>query len=89
MNREKLKEAIVLQPLSTRAYNCLRLSGIENVEDLVTREKWEILCTNGLGKKTLKEIEEFLKEHGLRIGMKRKELYPPITICPHCGGEIT
>ncbi len=77
MNREELlKQRVAEQAFTTRTYNCLRMAGIETVENLATIEKWELFCTNGLGKNTMKEIEEFLSKHGLRLGMKRKELYP-------------
>lgn len=77
MSREALlKQRIAEQGFTTRTYNCLRHTGIETVEDLATIAKWELFCTNGLGRKTMEEIEEFLSERGLRLGMKRKELYP-------------
>jgi hypothetical protein len=73
MNRGALlKKRVAEQGFTTRTCNCLRLAGIETVEDLVTVEKYQLFCTKGLGKKTLKEIEEFLSEHDLRLGMNHE-----------------
>lgn len=82
MNRAILKQRIAEQGFSTRAYNCLRMTGIETVEDLVTRERINLLCTVGLGRKSLGEIDDFLNKNGLRLGMKKKELYPSVEEAP-------
>ncbi len=58
--------------LSVRAMNCLKIVGIDTVGDLVQWNRSDLLKLRNFGIKTLKEIECFLVDHGLRFGMTNK-----------------
>ena len=62
-----------LAELSIRSRNSLRKENIETLSDLVQRSEEEMLSIGNFGKKSLKEIEDFLEEHGLRFGMKLED----------------
>lgn len=55
--------------LSGRASNCLHEEGIARLRDLVSRTREEVLAMRNAGETTADEIEEKLKELGLRLGM--------------------
>jgi DNA-directed RNA polymerase subunit alpha len=55
--------------LSVRAANCLHEEGIATVRDLVGRTREELLDVRNFGDTTLQEIEEKLRDVGLRLGM--------------------
>lgn len=55
--------------LSLRAANCLHEEGIETVRDLVARTREDLLEVRNFGDTTLQEIEDKLREVGLRLGM--------------------
>ncbi len=52
-----------------RASNCLHEEGIKTVRDLVSRTREDVLAMRNAGETTADEIEEKLKELGLRLGM--------------------
>lgn len=56
-----LEKKLVDFDLSVRALVCLRNHSIDTVEELISCDKSLLLSFRNLGKKTLKEIEEFLK----------------------------
>lgn len=62
-----------LAELSVRSRNSLQKETIRTLGDLVQRTEEEMLAIENFGKKSLKEISEFLEEHQLRFGMKLKE----------------
>lgn len=62
-----------LAELSIRSRNSLRKENIQTLGDLVQRSEEEMLSIDNFGKKSLKEIEDFLEEHGLRFGMKLED----------------
>jgi len=62
-----------LAELSVRSRNSLQKENIRTLGDLVQRTEDEMLAIENFGKKSLKEIAEFLEEHGLRFGMKLEE----------------
>ena len=62
-----------LAELSVRSRNSLEKENIQTLGDLVQKSEEEMLSIDNFGKKSLKEIEDFLEEHGLRFGMKLKE----------------
>ena len=62
-----------LAELSVRSRNSLQKENIQTLGDLVQRGEEEMLAIENFGKKSLKEIEDFLEEHGLRFGMKLEE----------------
>lgn len=51
--------------LSVRAYNCLKRAAINNVQDLVNKSEDEMMKIRNLGKKSLKEVIDKIKEMGL------------------------
>ena len=59
-----------LAELSVRSRNSLEKENIQTLGDLVQKSEEEMLLIESFGKKSLKEIEDFLEEHGLRFGMK-------------------
>lgn len=59
-----------LAELSVRSRNSLQKENISTLGDLVQRSEEEMLGIENFGKKSLKEISDFLDEHGLRFGMQ-------------------
>ena len=51
--------------LSVRAYNCLKRAAINNVQDLVNKTENEMMKIRNLGRKSLKEVMDKIKEMGL------------------------
>lgn len=51
--------------LSVRAYNCLKKAAINNVQDLVNKSENEMMKIRNLGRKSLKEVMDKIKEMGL------------------------
>jgi DNA-directed RNA polymerase subunit alpha len=62
-----------LAELSVRSRNSLQKESIRTLGDLVQRSEDEMLGIENFGKKSLKEISDFLEEHSLRFGMKLDE----------------
>lgn len=60
-----LKASIDDLELSVRAYNCLKRSNIFSVQDLVNKSEAEMNKIRNLGKKSLKEVMEKVKDMGL------------------------
>lgn len=60
--------------LSVRAINCLVAADIETVFDLVKTWRGDMVRFRNLGKKSLAEIERWLSERGLHLGMTEFEL---------------
>ena len=50
---------------SVRAYNCLKRAGVNTVEDLINKRESEVNKIRNLGKKSLKEVLDKVKEMGL------------------------
>jgi DNA-directed RNA polymerase subunit alpha len=59
--------------LSVRSGNCLKASNIRTLGDLVMRSEADMLKFRNFGKKSLNEISEILRRHGLNFGMNVKE----------------
>ncbi|MGB1039098.1 MAG: DNA-directed RNA polymerase subunit alpha C-terminal domain-containing protein, partial [Bacteroidia bacterium] len=55
--------------LSVRAFNCLRAAEIKTLGDLVQYDIADLLKFRNFGKKSLTELEDFVKEKGLNFGM--------------------
>ena len=75
---DRLKELFArpiedLAELSVRSRNSLQKENIQTLGDLVQRSEEDMLAIENFGKKSLKEISDFLEEHGLRFGMKLEE----------------
>ncbi len=62
-----------LAELSVRSRNSLQKENIRTLGDLVQRSEDEMLGIENFGKKSLKEISDFLEEHGLDFGMVIRE----------------
>lgn len=62
-----------LAELSVRSRNSLQKENIRTLGTLVRKTEEEMLSIENFGKKSLREIVEFLGEHGLRFGMKLEE----------------
>src|SRR5690606_20016857 len=62
-----------LAELSVRSRNSLQKENIRTLGDLVQRSEEDMLQIENFGKKSLKEISDFLEEHGLRFGMQLEE----------------
>ena len=52
---------------SVRAYNCLKRAGINTVQDLISKKEVEVTKIRYLGKKSLKEVIDKVKEMGLKF----------------------
>lgn len=63
--------------LGVRATNCLKAENIYLVGDLVQQTESELMKTPNLGKKSLNEIREALKQHDLDLGMTLENWAPP------------
>ncbi len=53
--------------LSVRSYNCLKRAGINTVEELTNKTEDEMMKVRNLGRKSLEEVLEKLKELGLSL----------------------
>ena len=62
-----------LVELSVRSRNSLQKENIQSLGDLVQRSEEDMLQIENFGKKSLKEISDFLEEHSLRFGMQLEE----------------
>ncbi len=62
-----------LAELSVRSRNSLQKENIHRLGDLVQKTEDEMLAIENFGKKSLKEISDFLEEHGLGFGMSLKQ----------------
>ncbi len=67
--RELLSRPVSELDLSVRSANCLRAADIYTLGDLVVKPEAEMLKYRNFGKKSLAEIESFLVEYGLHLGM--------------------
>ena len=52
---------------SVRAYNCLKRANIHTLQDLVNKDESEIMKIRNLGKKSLKEVMDKVKDMGLNF----------------------
>ena len=52
---------------SVRAYNCLKRAGVNTVQDLINKKEVEVTKIRNLGKKSLKEVLDKVKEMGLNF----------------------
>ena len=53
--------------LSVRAYNCLKRAGHHTLQDLTNMTESEIMKIRNLGKKSLKEVLDKVKDMGLKF----------------------
>ena len=52
---------------SVRAYNCLKRAGVHTLQDLVNKSETDMMKIRNLGKKSLKEVLDKIKELGLDL----------------------
>lgn len=52
---------------SVRAYNCLKRAGIHSLQDLVNKSEGDMMKIRNLGKKSLKEVLDKVRELGLTL----------------------
>ena len=71
---EVLSRKLVDENLSVRCLNALKGSDIETVCQLVSCQKTDLLKHRNFGKKSLREIEDFLSRFHLSLGMDTNEL---------------
>lgn len=67
--RKILKTPLSDLDLSVRAYNCLKAAEIRTLGELVSYHIEDLLKFRNFGKKSLTELEDFVKEKGLNFGM--------------------
>lgn len=53
--------------LSVRAYNCLKRAGLHTLQDLTSMSESEMMKIRNLGKKSLKEVIDKIKDMGLKF----------------------
>lgn len=71
MKDKLLETAIEDLDFSVRSYNCLKRAGIHTVADIVSKSEQEMIKVRNLGKKSLEEVINKVKELGLEF--KHKE----------------
>lgn len=52
---------------SVRAYNCLKRAGVNTMQDLIDKREIEVTKIRNLGKKSLKEVLDKVKDMGLKF----------------------
>lgn len=67
--RKILKTNLADLDLSVRAYNCLKAAEIRTLGELVSFDIDDLLKFRNFGKKSLSELEEFVREKGMSFGM--------------------
>ena len=64
---KKLETPIDELDFSVRAYNCLKRANVNTLGDLTEKTELEMMKIRNLGKKSLKEVMDKIKEMGLRF----------------------
>ena len=64
---KKLETSIDDLDFSVRAYNCLKRAGINTLGDLTEKSEMEMMKIRNLGKKSLKEVIDKIKDMGLKF----------------------
>lgn len=64
---KKLETSIDDLDFSVRAYNCLKRAGVNTLGDLTEKSELEMMKIRNLGKKSLKEVMDKVKEMGLKF----------------------
>ena len=64
--KEKVLEMSIDElELSVRSYNCLKLAGIQTVDELTQKTEDEMMHVKNMGKKSLKEVKDKMYQLGL------------------------
>ncbi|NLY37683.1 MAG: DNA-directed RNA polymerase subunit alpha [Firmicutes bacterium] len=67
-DRERLLDMTIEElDLSVRSYNCLKRAGINTVGELVRKTEEEMMKVRNLGKKSLEEVDQKLRELGFSL----------------------
>ena len=64
---KKLETSIDELDFSVRAYNCLKRAGVNTLGDLTAKSELEMMKVRNLGKKSLKEVIDKVKDMGLKF----------------------
>ena len=67
VTNKKLEKKIEELDLSVRSYNCLKRAGIHTVGELTLKTEEEMMRVRNLGRKSLKEVVQKLREIGLDL----------------------
>ncbi len=67
VTNKKLEKKIEDLDLSVRSYNCLKRAGINTVGELTQKTEEEMMRVRNLGRKSLKEVIQKLREIGLHL----------------------
>ena len=67
VTNKKLEKKIEELDLSVRSYNCLKRAGIHTVGELTQKTEEEMMRVRNLGRKSLKEVVQKLREIGLDL----------------------
>ena len=67
VSNKKFEKKIEELDLSVRSYNCLKRAGINTVGDLTQKNEEEMMRVRNLGRKSLKEVVQKLREIGLDL----------------------
>ena len=67
ITNKKLEKRIEDLDLSVRSYNCLKRAGINTVGELTQKSEEEMMRVRNLGRKSLKEVIQKLRENGLHL----------------------
>lgn len=66
--KEKVLEMTIEElDLSVRSFNCLKRAGINTVEDLINKSEEDMMKVRNLGRKSLEEVVEKLKNLGFNL----------------------
>lgn len=65
-----LSKNIVDLPFTVRAINVMKMAEIQTVGDMISMRQSELMKLRNMGRKTMKELEEFADKYGLEFGMK-------------------
>ncbi|RIY34143.1 DNA-directed RNA polymerase subunit alpha [Psittacicella hinzii] len=71
-----LLESVDALELTVRSANCLKAENIRYIGDLVQKSEVDLLKAPNLGRKSLNEIKDILKNHGLQLGTRLMN-WPP------------
>ncbi len=75
VSNKKLEKPIEDLDLSVRSYNCLKRANIHTIGELTQKTVNEMIRIRNLGRKSLKEVEDKLKEFGLSLRRSLEAAY--------------
>lgn len=65
---ERMRTRLIDMPLSIRSLNCMKAADIDTLEDLLHVSKTFLLKQRNFGKRSLGEVDEWLRENGYEWG---------------------